>query len=422
MSRKAGKVFYPIGYGADPNCVQESSEAILKTLHDAFKVQNELELLRDVHDLGGVVIDLQGGNYKISRPIRLPCGRGNVVVQKGTLRASDTFPSDRHLVELRSPKSTIPGRRIYYEDITFRDILFDSSQRGGGILIVDSVRIRVDNCFFLHFNTQGILVLKGHEIFISRCFLGQHPTIGGDKRERTFSGTAIDLESNDNVISEVAIFSAEVGVLVRGEANLITGVHCYNKANVFGGVGILVKPGGTLTRINNCYLDYTNIVIEDPLNVHVTDGLFLGNANVLLRSIKGKISGLNIVDNMFKGDEFNMNPIVEVDGNFTSIDQVMIDRNNVRGMSMKSTVGRLTVARNGTKWVADFSSLLIFPNKINHYQYSFYVQDVAVELVGHAVTMIANNVVVVETNIVVNAMVSVEVDQHNFIGENCFFT
>ena len=43
-------------------------------------MQNGLELLPGVHDLGGVVIDLQGGNYKISKPIRFPSGGGNIVV------------------------------------------------------------------------------------------------------------------------------------------------------------------------------------------------------------------------------------------------------------------------------------------------------------------------------------------------------
>jgi len=52
----------------------------MDALSDAFQVQNGLELLPDVHDLGGVVIDLQGGNYKISKPIRFPSGGGNIVV------------------------------------------------------------------------------------------------------------------------------------------------------------------------------------------------------------------------------------------------------------------------------------------------------------------------------------------------------
>lgn len=75
-----GRVFYPIGYGADPTGAKESSDAILQALNDAFKVQSGLELLAGVKDLGGVIIDLQGGNYKISKPIRFPPGVGNLVV------------------------------------------------------------------------------------------------------------------------------------------------------------------------------------------------------------------------------------------------------------------------------------------------------------------------------------------------------
>jgi hypothetical protein len=79
---KSGRVFYPIGYGADPAGVQDSRDAILNALNDAFQVQNGLQLLPGVNDLGGVVIDLQGGNYKISMPLRFPAsGGGNVVVR-----------------------------------------------------------------------------------------------------------------------------------------------------------------------------------------------------------------------------------------------------------------------------------------------------------------------------------------------------
>lgn len=415
-NKRDGRVFYPIGYGADPAGAQDSSDAILQALSDAFQLRTGLELLSGISDFGGLTIDLQGGNYKISKPIRFPPGGGNIVVRGGTLRASDTFPGDRHLVELWSRNSPETDQQVqnagyYYEDITFRDILFDSSYRGGGIFIVDSARIRISNCFFLHFTTQGIMVQRGHETFISTCFLGQHSTVGGDKDERNFSGTAIDLASNDNAVTDVVIFSAAIGVVLRGQANILTGVHCYNKATGYGGIGILVKlAGNSQTRIDNCYLDYTGIVMEDPVQVHVTNGFFLGDANVVLKSIKGQISGLNIVDNMFSGQTKNMVPIVELDGGFTDIDQVVINRNNVNGMTLKSTIGKLTVAGNGTKWKADFSSVLVFPNRITHLQYSFNTQGEP-KFTAHAVTNVSNNVVVVESEKVVNGVVSVVVDQ-----------
>ncbi|CAL5412820.1 unnamed protein product [Camellia sinensis] len=284
MSRE--RVFYPIVYGADPTGAQDSSDAIQSVLEDALQVQNGIELLPGIKDLGGVVIDLQGGNYLISKPIRFPSGIGNFLVQGGSFRASDTFPSDRHLIELWAPNSQPLTNSegyfdqkspIYYEDIAFRDILFDSSYRGGGIFVIDSARIRIHDCFFIHFTSEGILVQKGHETFISTSFLGQRSTVGGDKGERDFSGTAIDLASNDNAVTDVVIFSAATGIILRGQANLLTGVHCYNKATVFGGVGILVKSAQN--RIHNCYMDYNAIVIEDPFQVQVANGFFLEDGN-----------------------------------------------------------------------------------------------------------------------------------------------
>lgn len=83
-------MFYPIGYGADPTGAQDSTSAILDALNDAVKLQNGLELLPGISDLGGVVIDLQGGNFKISSPIRFPAAVANIVVR--------TF-SDAHPVQ-----------------------------------------------------------------------------------------------------------------------------------------------------------------------------------------------------------------------------------------------------------------------------------------------------------------------------------
>lgn len=344
------------------------------------------------------------------------------------MRASDTFPGDRHLVEMWSSNSKklqtkeymqggnfsgiyAQNNGIYYEDVTFRDILFDSRYRGGGLFIVDSARTRINNCFFLHFTTEGILVQQGHETFISSCFLGQHSTVGGDHGEKDYSGVGIDLASNDNAITDVAIFSAATGIVLRGQANILSGVHCYNKAAGFGGIGILVKlAGNSLTRIDNCYMDYTGIVTEDPVQVHVTNCLFLGDANILIKAAEGQILGLNIVDNMFNGDPNKKVPIVSLEGQFSNVDQVVIDRNNVNGMGLRSTVGKLTVSGNGTKWEADFSSVLVFPNRISHVQYSFYAQGEP-KFVAHSVTNVSDNVVVVESEKEAKGLVHFSVEQ-----------
>lgn len=72
---------YPIEYGADPTGVNESSDAMMKAVEAAFDIDNlGLELLLGIRDLGGVIIDFQGGNYKISNPITFPSSSGNLVV------------------------------------------------------------------------------------------------------------------------------------------------------------------------------------------------------------------------------------------------------------------------------------------------------------------------------------------------------
>ncbi|ERN00570.1 hypothetical protein AMTRI_Chr07g26360 [Amborella trichopoda] len=435
-----GKVFYPVEYGADPTGQNDSSDAIMSALADAFKVKSDNVLLPGIRDLGGVEIDLQGGSFKISKPILFPAsGGGNVLIHGGSLRASDDFPTDRRLIELWSPSSvkkpSNPFAQImaqqaqgtFYEDVTMRDIMFDANFRGGGILVIDSVRTRIDNVFIAHFMTDGILVEGGHETFITDSFVGQHITAGGDPGERNFSGTAINLASNDNIVTDVAVFSAAIGVLLRGPANILTGVHCYNKATGFGGVGIYVKLAGLAqTRISNSYMDWTGIIAEDPVQFHVTNGFFLGDGNIVLKSVSGKMHGVNIVDNMFAGNGQGV-PIVKLDETvtkFTEVDQVVVDRNNVIKMSLISTVGQMVVSGVGKKWVADFSPLLLFPGRINHVQYSFYTKARASGLkrfTANAITSVSGNTVVVESKQAVDAVVSVSVDQNANPGETSLY-
>lgn len=65
-------MIYPIGYGADPTGRQDSSDAILEALTDAFKLQTGLHMMPHVADLGGVVVDLPAitrtGNLSGSLP------------------------------------------------------------------------------------------------------------------------------------------------------------------------------------------------------------------------------------------------------------------------------------------------------------------------------------------------------------------
>lgn len=333
-------------------------------------------------------------------------------IHGGTLHASDDFPTDGYLVDL-SPPASKASSSYNYEYITLRDLLLDSNYRGGGILVPNSLRTSIDNCYIAHFATDGISIRGGHETYIRNSFLGQHITAGGDPGERNFSGTAINLMGNDNAVTDVVIFSASIGIMISGQANTLSGVHCYNKATGFGGTGIYLKlPGLTQTRIVNCYMDYTGIVAEDPVQLVISDSFFLGDAYVLLKSVKGIVNGVNIVDNMFSGSSKAID-IVQLDqssGPFKEINQVVVDRNNVRGMNLRSTVARGLARGNRTSWTVDFSSVLLFPDLVNHVQYSLSTSSSG-SFPRHCLRSTSQNQVVIESDIAVPARVFVTVDQ-----------
>lgn len=333
-------------------------------------------------------------------------------VQGGTIKSSDNFSNGTYLIDL-SPSSVNNSLKYNYEFVTLRDLLLDSNFRGGGIRVVNSLRISIDNCYITHFTTNGILVQGGHETYIRNSFLGQHITAGGDAGERNFSGTAINLMGNDNAVTDVVIFSAEIGIMISGEANTLSGVHCYNKATGYGGTGIYLKvPSGlTQTRIVNCYLDYTGIVVEDPVQVHISSSFFLGDAYIRLKSVKGVAIGVNIVDNMFSGSNKGVNNVQldKENGAFTKIDQVVIDRNNVNGMNLKATVARRSVQVNGSSWLVDFNSVLLFPNLIKQLHYTLEANGNSFP--KHVLRNVSNNQVLIESDVPVEANIYITSDQ-----------
>lgn len=106
------------------------------------------------------------------------------------------------------------------------------------------------------------------------------------------------------------------------QANILTGVHCYNKATTFGGVGILGKTPCAQTRIDNCYMDYNSIVLEDPKEMLITNTFFLGDGNVKLKAVEGEVHGLTIVNNIFSGNDAGVS-IIKLDQLHTNFQKVI---------------------------------------------------------------------------------------------------
>lgn len=412
------RVYHVTSYGADPTGNSDSTEALLAAIADAANGPSEGYLMEGISNLGGAQINLEGGNYMIRKSLKLPVTSvGNIMIHGGTIKASDDFPNDGYIIDLSTSSNENDGKNspsssYNFEYITLKDLLLDSNFRGGGISVINSLRTNIDNCYITHFTTNGILVQSGHETYIRNSFLGQHITAGGDKHERNFSGTGINIQGNDNAVTDVVIFSAAIGIMVTGQANTFSGVHCYNKATGFGGTGIYLKlPGLTQTRIVNSYMDYTSIVAEDPVQLHISSSFFLGDANIVLKSMKGVLNGVTIVDNMFSGSNQGVE-IVHLDKSnspFHQVDQVIVDRNVATGMNLKATVAKRSLQGNGTSWNVDFNNILLFPNLIKNVQYS--LSSTGSSFPNHAIRNVSDNRVVIETNEAVAANVFVAVDQ-----------
>ncbi|KAI4355933.1 hypothetical protein L6164_004657 [Bauhinia variegata] len=153
---------------------------------------------------------------------------------------------------------------------------------------------------------------------------------------------------------------------------------------------------------------------EDPVQLLVAGSFFLGNAFVFIKSLQGIACGVNIVDNMFSGDYTGV-PIVQLDQTFTDIHQVVVDRNSVRGMMVKSTVAKGTLWSNGTSWTLDFSRVLLFPNLINHVKYTLHLHHDRDQTAfpNHILRNISGNRVTVESDKPIPATLHVMVDQIN---------
>jgi hypothetical protein len=350
----SARVYHVTDYGADPTGATDATAAINRAIADAFRPASNATMTGGIPDLGGAEVHLDGGTYLVKGPLTLPAsGGGNFRIHSGSLRASDDFPTDRYLIELSAGKGS--GRTYDYEYATLRDLMLDCSYRGGGVAVVNSLRVGIDNCYVVHFGTDGIAVSGGHETLIRSSFLGQHMTAGNDPGERGFTGTGIRLDGNDNSVTDVVIFSAATGIMVTRPANSISGVHCYNKATGFGGTGIYLKiPGLTQTWITNSYMDYTNIVAEDPVLLHVSGSFFLGDANVVLKAVNGVARGVQVVGNIFSGLDKGVD-IVRLDGKFATVEQVYVQQNSATGMTVKSTAARGSAEGTGISSFATIS-------------------------------------------------------------------
>ena len=166
-------VINPADYGADPTGTTDATAVLQQCVNLLWNASRSGSILaRTQHqlDLGGATLDLAGGIFLLSSPVVFPEGGArNFQVRGGTLRAGGNFPMTGFLFELNYSESS------YVENAAFHDVVFDGGEhlRGGGLLSVENLHMRVQGCWFLRFGTVGLSVLNGHEFYVDDTYASQ---------------------------------------------------------------------------------------------------------------------------------------------------------------------------------------------------------------------------------------------------------
>ena len=219
------RVLHPVDFGADPTCTRDSSDAFsqITAALGAMAVGNMSDSNRD---LGGATVDLQGSCYLLSSTWAIPQWYSNWHVTFGELRAAPSFPPNGTLVQVGTDNCTT-WQHACNQNAAFHGVTFDGAHLAGTTLaiyftmgaVVDSSSV------FLNFAQNGILLHSGHESMISDTWIAAYPWSSPMRRHVTSVG--INLASYDAYITNTIVYSAQIGVLITGAANVLNGEQSY---------------------------------------------------------------------------------------------------------------------------------------------------------------------------------------------------
>jgi hypothetical protein len=156
-------------------------------------------------------------------------------------------------------------------------------------------------------------------VLIDHCWLGE--VWWDEPPPANQSSIGILIDGNDHVITDTIIFAfTSIGIEVNSPGTMLHNIHIWNGLHKVAGLGpgIHVGPGGTLTRISDCYLDNTWLNIVDPSRVTVLDGLFYMANTMLVSGPRASIAGLTMQANVYSGPLDK--PNVEITGHFARAD------------------------------------------------------------------------------------------------------
>ena len=392
-------LFLPTAYGADPLGVKDSTAAFSALMADFLSTNHSHRLANGIVDYGGATIDLEGGDFLLSQPLVLPFCVGNVRIQRGTLRASPTFPTSAYLLVVGNGSTAAckaTGQDTVMENVAVSELMLDGQQRAAGCLVISSIMGAVlgPNNFYLGFTEFGIRVQGGHEVMVSASWLGQY--LYSDPRKEKGHATGIAIYGNDHFVTDVIVDSALIGIYVQSAANLLTAVHTWNDANPHG-TGIMLDCSGyTQNRLVGVYLDFNDLKAIDPQHLVVTDSFFLGSGAIQLiaSSHNHQINGLSITNNEFDdGGGAAAIQLNQTQAQFTALIDSLIEGNMLDSsyhgagtrVNTRTTFTHSRAASNAT-YCVDLTDALLFPQfPLTSVQVTVSVDDLSLGVPAHAV-------------------------------------
>lgn len=405
----SGPVVNVLDFGADPTATVDSRAKIQSAIDYAFSLCDH-EMADGIKDCNGVVINLQGGQYLLSGPLIFRGYTGNWRMTSGTLRADEQFNPDDYLVEVGT--TDCPNQQqSCNQGIGFEFMMFDASHQASGAARIDhvmGVNFGPQN-FVVGFNRTGIEVNSGHETLVHQCWFGEY--YYSDDRKLVGMGTAIVLNGNDHYIVDTIIYGGKIGVIVNGEASVLKGVHTWNCDTSHGGIGIIINAG--VTRMENCYLDYNNLIFNKFYLTVVQDTFFLGNGRIIFKPHgEQDVVGFRIANSMYGwgGDGKDTIEIDESDGHFRNvINSQVVDTLIEEGVNtiVQTQVSKKLTQTAATEWTIDFAPNLLF-KRIAKVQWSFALDE---PCFYRAYAQISGTSVKVVTDVPVTGTLHISVDE-----------
>lgn len=362
----------PISYGADPTGLADSSPAFDAAL--AALLARGTSARHDeggTVDLGGALLDLEGGDYLISRSILFPSNFSNFAMAHGTLRAAPGFPAGVFLLEVGTAGAPCTNwGDSCSEDVSLEDLFLDGSQLANGVRFNAVIGVNAGpDLFVVNFTSVGVDMEGGHEVMLHESWVAScwynPPDLCWLNATALGQTKGILINGNDHYLEQVVVFGGLTGVEVNGAANFISGLHTWNTqvGAVPNATGILVNTWQN--RLVGCYLDFVPLVLSGAALTTVTGGFFLGGAQILFRPDKAAypVRGIFISGNQFASaggvpDVVALPPPPGAPG-YSGLEDVTIEGSlsDDPAMPRRSTTATITL-RNTSLWSADFAPLL----------------------------------------------------------------